>query len=143
MGDQSRTAIRYHIGIDPGVRTGVAVWDRQDRRFDQLLTTDIDTAWDIIQKYDPETTVIYIENPNMRRWFGKSSRERLQGAGSVKRDYSVWKRRLDASDYYWTAIEPKSVMSCSTDTQFKLITRYSGKVTSQHSRDAGMMVFGR
>jgi hypothetical protein len=135
--------MRYCIGIDPGVRTGLAVWDRQDRRFDLLTTSNIDDAWSKIQAYDPEVTAVYVENPNLRTWFGNSSRERLQGAGSVKRDYSVWKRRLDSSDYYWTAVDPKSVLSVDSDRKFRTITRYSGKLTSQHARDAAMMVYQR
>ena len=41
--------IRYFIGIDVGTHTGVAVWDKTEKRFVELLTTTILKAIDIVK----------------------------------------------------------------------------------------------
>lgn len=132
---------RYIIGIDPGVKTGVAVWDRKHRKFDQLITTDIDTAWSIVQSYQQGSVLVVIENPNLRTWFGNSGKERYQGAGSVKRDFSIWKKRLEITVTPYVEKAPKAVMSIPKHSTFKAITGCQEKRTSQHVRDAAMMVF--
>ena len=43
---------------------------------------------------DMEDVFVYFEDARMRQWFGKSGREKLQGAGSVKRDCQRWQEWL-------------------------------------------------
>jgi hypothetical protein len=139
----SMNNIEYHIGIDPGVKTGIAIWHRPSRKFVDLITTDLDSAWDKIREYSTDVTMVYLENPNLRKWFGKSGKERYQGAGSVKRDYGIWRKRLIADGYHWMDVSPQSVKSAHSHIVFKYMTGYAGARTSQHSRDAAMMVYGR
>jgi hypothetical protein len=137
----SRLPVRYAIGIDPGVKTGVAVWDKKERRFIELRTMDIDTAWQYIQQYHGDCVVV-IEDPNLRRWFGRSGPEKYQGAGSVKRDFKIWKTRLDREEWLYRTIAPKDVQHIGNHKYFKALTQCRFERSSQHARDAAMMVYG-
>ena len=59
-----RPKFRYVIGIDPGVKTGVAVWDRLYRRFELLKTLTIIDAIELLRQYNsiPEN-----QNQNQNR----------------------------------------------------------------------------
>lgn len=58
---------RYIIGIDPGVKTGIAVWDKDARAFHALRTmtfwTALDYVWDV---FDADKTRIVIETPTLK-----------------------------------------------------------------------------
>lgn len=132
---------RYLIGIDPGVKTGLAVWDTNKKIFDRIETTDILNAIKIVFSYSCAfETLVMIENPNLRNWFGNSGREKLQGAGSIKRDYSIWEKFLNDNQIEYQPVPPKNIKTKLRSDHFRQITGYVGK-TSNHSRDAAMMVY--
>ena len=88
--------IRYFIGIDVGTNTGVAVWDKYEKRFVEVVTTTILKAMDIVKKYEIRDSIqVRLEDARKRTWFGDSGPERLQGAGSVKRDCVIWEEFLN------------------------------------------------
>jgi hypothetical protein len=137
----SRLPVRYAIGIDPGVKTGIAVWDKKERKFIEMYTTDIMTAWSKIQTYKGDSVVV-VEDPHLRTWFGKSSVEKYQGAGSIKRDFKIWKSLLDTTEWPYRTIAPKEVQHIGNHAYFKALTRCDMPRSSQHARDAAMMVYG-
>lgn len=137
----SRLPVRYAIGIDPGVKTGVAVWDKKERKFAEIYTTDIMTAWTKIQEYKGDSVVV-IEDPHLRRWFGNSSKEKYQGAGSIKRDFKIWKSLLDTTEWPYRTIAPKEVQHIGNHAYFQALTQCKISRSSQHARDAAMMVYG-
>ena len=129
-----------YIGIDPGVNTGVAVWDSTVKKFLSIETMAILEAISKVNVY--RDAVIIIEDARQRKWFGNSGKERLQGAGSIKRDCQIWQEFLESNEitHYWVA--PKNNKTKLDAMQFKQITGYVER-TNVHGRDAAMLVYGR
>lgn len=135
---------RFIIGIDPGSKTGVAVWDRESREFKEVRTLDILEAVELLKSYwagnEESPVFVRIEDPNQRKWFGNSGREKLQGAGSVKRDFKIFKTLLEKEKIPFQACNPKDLRTKVKAELFNKITGYQGK-TSEHARDAALMVY--
>ena len=134
----------YWIGIDPGTHTGIAVWDDQKRKLTNLDTIPIHAALHFVEMFarDNEVFVIF-EDARQRKWYGKgNTTAKAQGAGSVKRDCSIWEDFLTDMGIQFRAIPPGKGMTKVTPTYFKMLTGWTGR-TSEHARDAAMLVFGR
>ena len=86
--------------------------------------------------------VVFFEDARKRSWFGHASRERLQGAGSVKRDCAIWETFCAELGVECRKIAPKHNTTKLTAAQFRVLTGWQGR-TSEHGRDAAMLVFGR
>ena len=133
----------FYIGIDPGTTTGIAVWNKKENKFDHIYSCGILEAMERLQVYAVfGNNLFVIENPNLRKWFGNSGREKLQGAGSIKRDYSIWLEWFERTGCTYEAIAPKNVTTKLDAKSFMKITGYTER-TNSHSRDAAMMVFKR
>ena len=134
------------IGIDPGTHTGVAVWDTREGKFLSLETLPIHRALakvQVIAEWDKKNLQVVFEDARQRTWFGKGdTNAKAQGAGSVKRDCSIWEDFC--KDYgipYWAKPPVKGATKVSAE-YFKMVSHYQGR-TSEHSRDAAMLVIGR
>jgi len=129
-----------YIGIDPGVNTGVAVWYSKEKKFTMIDSMPILEAIGIVNVYRDATIVI--EDARQRKWFGNSGKERLQGAGSIKRDCQIWQEFLEANEitHYWVA--PKNNKTKLDAMQFKRLTGYMER-TNVHGRDSAMLVYGK
>ena len=137
-----------YIGIDPGTHTGVAIWDKTSRRLELVDTMTITKAIELV-KANVELTksfggevVVFIEDARKRTWFGSANREKLQGAGSVKRDCSIWETFCDELGVECRKIAPKHNTTKLTSAKFRVLTNWQGR-TSEHARDATMLVFVR
>lgn len=141
------------IGIDPGTHTGVAVWDSRERKFISLDTLSLHRAlelvlswchphWEGDRLYNEKVQVVF-EDARQRTWYGKGdTNAKLQGAGSVKRDCSIWEDFCKDYDIpYWAKPPVKGATKVSAE-YFKMVSHYTGR-TSEHSRDAAMLVIGR
>lgn len=131
------------IGIDTGTHTGVAVWDSARQVFLQILTLPIHRAMELVKEY-PHARVVF-EDARKRRWYGRDERNiqaRLQGAGSVKRDCAIWEDYLTDKGIDFFAVAPHRGMTKKSEEQFRNLTGWTGR-TSEHSRDAGMLVWGK
>jgi hypothetical protein len=133
------------IGIDPGTKTGVAFY--QDGKLTELHTCRILIAFnEIFEKVflAQKQAHLYIENPNTWKRFkgNKDSHARAQGAGSVKRDYAIWVEFCEYHKIPYTPVSVRGNLKKLTKEQFAKVTGYKGP-SSVHSRDAGMMVWGR
>lgn len=133
--------IKYIIGIDPGTNTGVAVWATEIKKFVEVKTLLIHQALRFVRDYSKYNSIaIAIEDPNKRAWFGNTGREKLQGAGSVKRDYAIWVKYLDELQLPYVSVAPQSVGSVYDNVKiFKAATGYYPS-TSKHGRDAARIV---
>lgn len=131
------------IGIDSGVNTGFAIWNKEKKRFDELKTVKIhDAMFRVKDMHDKGySMIVRVEDARLRKWFGNAGREKLQGAGSVKRDASVWQDFLKEYSIPHEMVAPKNNKTKLDATTFKKITGYAGQ-TSQHARDAGFLVYG-
>lgn len=137
------TKPRFVAGIDCGVHTGIAVWDRHYRALVYVETVNIIRAMEIVLNNARKHSIeLKIEDPNKRKWYGKNAgTHALQGVGSIKRDFKIW---CEFAEYYkipYTSVNPKDIKTKLKALPFKNITGWKGK-TNQHNRDAGMMVFG-
>lgn len=134
------------IGIDPGTHTGVAVWDTREGKFLSLATLMIHDALFYVRRLSEEHMghiQVVFEDARQRKWFGDGdTNAKAQGAGSVKRDCSIWEDFC--KDYgipYWAKPPVKGATKVSAE-YFKMVSHYQGR-TSEHSRDAAMLVIGR
>ena len=137
------------IGIDPGTKTGFAVWEPKSKEFKVIETLTITTAMSRVNVYShlyPDTNMLVVfEDSRMgRSLFGKIKTDsgRLQGAGSVKRDCAIWEDFLKEQEIPFEKAKPGTFKTKVDKTYFKQLTKFEG-ITSNHGRDAAMLVFGR
>jgi len=103
-----------YIGIDPGVNTGVAVWNSETKNFYCIESMTILDAMYIVNDQHIGCKInVIIEDARQRKWFGNSGKEVLQGAGSIKRDCQIWQEFLEANEitHYWVAVTQAKPMS--------------------------------
>ena len=129
------------VGIDPGVKTGFAVWNIENQEFMHLKTLSIIQAIHELKPFIYCLREIRVEDARLRTWFGKSGREKLQGVGSVKRDCAIWQEFCEYHKIPFLAIKPESGSTKWTSEYFKRVTGWTGR-TSVHARDAGVLVYG-
>lgn len=137
------------IGIDCGVNTGFAV--KHDGVFTHVGSLKIHQAMDRVVMFKAACVnmdigmVVYVEDARLRKWFGpneKQTRAKLQGAGSVKRDASIWQDFLSDLNIEFVMVPPRANMTKTTADYFKLVTKWQGK-TNEHGRDAAMMILNK
>ena len=136
-----------YIGIDPGTHTGVAIWDNKQQDFVELETLPIHQALIKVMMWRDRIghdLQVVFEDARQRTWFGrdKNTNAKLQGAGSIKRDCSIWEDFLTDSEIPFRAVPPQKGCTKWTEEYFKMVTGWKGK-TSNHSRDAAVLVIGR
>lgn len=133
------------IGIDPGTHTGLAVWDDKKRELILLETLPIHMAlYRVLAISSTDETFVIFEDARQRTWFGKdkNTSAKLQGAGSIKRDCTIWEDFLTDYEIPFRAVPPQKGCTKWDDKYFKTVTGWKGK-TSNHSRDAAILVFGK
>lgn len=135
--------LKYAIGIDPGKRTGFAVWDIEEKQFKVISTYEIVEAMEAVRTlhHDGYPIQVRFEDCRKRTWFGRAGRERLKGVGSVERDCSIWQEFCELHNIDYLMIHPASTITKMPADKFRRYTKYMGR-TSEHSRDAGLLVFG-
>ena len=137
-----------YIGIDTGVHTGIAVWDSERKEFVMVETMKIHEAMNLVYDYADSDIPLQVrfEDARQRKWipFAKNMTGELgraQGAGYVKAHCQIWEDFLRDKDIPFEMIAPRRNMTKLSAEQFGRITGYKGR-TSEHSRDATMLVYG-
>lgn len=131
-----------YIGIDPGTQTGIAVWNKDRKEFHLIGTMGIIRAMESVKEIkETYATEVRFEDARQRAWFGNAGVEQLQGAGSIKRDCSIWEEFLTEIGVRFKMVAPRNNRTKLNDKKFKALTKYQGR-TSEHARDAAMLVFG-
>jgi len=130
------------VGIDPGKQTGLAAWLPDEQRFQAIQTVSIIQAMRFCQLAikDGIKLEIWFEDARQRTWFGKAGREQLQGAGSIKRDCSIWQEFCEYHNIPYRAINPRAGETKWSPEYFKRVTGWTAR-TSSHARDAAILVF--
>jgi hypothetical protein len=144
-----KTNYKYYIGIDCGVNTGICVWIKGDKAIRHIATVRIHQAMEGVKFWhttNPGAVLVRVEDARKRTWvprYESESRERgrREGAGSVKRDAIIWEDFLSDLGVDFEMVAPKNNKTKLTAADFKRITHYSGS-TSEHARDAAMLVIG-
>lgn len=138
----------YWIGVDPGVHTGVAVWNAWDGRLCRVETRGILAAIELVKWYcdavGKERVRVVFEDARQRKWFGGAgtASARIQGAGSVKRDCGIWEEFCTAYGIQHEAVAPGRVRTKMKAEAFARLTGWEERC-SEHARDAALLVFGR
>lgn len=133
------------IGIDVGKNTGIAVMT--DGKLTTVETKSIIGAMELVKYQINNAQVtgrqikLYIEDARLRKWV-TGGREKLQGVGSVKRDSAIWEEFCVHYGVDFTLVAPKDNNTKLSADTFKRLTGWQGR-TSQHARDAVMLVWGR
>lgn len=140
------------IGIDTGKHTGFAVWDADARRLTEVTCLPIHAALLRVRELSDRLGIkergveVLFEDARLRKYYGtrtaKEDRAKLQGAGSVKRDCTIWEDALTDWGIPFRKVAPKDNMTKLSAGAFRAITGWRGR-TNQHGRDAAMLVFGR
>lgn len=134
----------YSIGIDCGVKTGFAVWSVKEQK---LVCVETKTIHDAINevtrvfKKQPKIKV-FIEDARLRKWLGKDAEVKKQGAGSVKRDAKIWEDFCKKNKIPYYLVNPLNNLTKVSSDTFVKMTKWKGR-TSNHARDAALMVYGR
>lgn len=136
---------KIYLGIDPGRNTGYAVFNPADRSL-VLRTLKLHQAFEetlkLLQFVDLE---VEIEDPNLWTHFSKRDKgaaARLQGAGSVKRDFSAWLDFFDDYGIKYNRRRPDKQRNAiaTNKTLFQATTGFLG-TCSEHARVAAMLVY--
>lgn len=131
---------KYYIGIDSGKNTGFAVWNKAEKRLEIVETILIHQAMQKVLEFDKKEVLVRVEDARLRKWFGKDSSLKQQGAGSIKRDATIWEDFLKDLGYDFEMVAPKNNKTKLSSVQFEKLTKWD-KRTSEHSRDATMLIF--
>lgn len=140
---------RILIGIDPGSHTGVAVIESGSESFTYLWTLSFWFAIKAIETYAhmKEPMTVVMEDPNGNRPVfnrgidGRRASKIAQNVGMNKRDAQLIEAYCLLNDIPILKVRPsaKSMTKLSAE-QFEKVTGYKGR-TSEHSRDAGMLIW--
>lgn len=123
------------IGIDPGHKTGIAITSKGKLIHCKTMKIHEAIKWMEQLALLPEVRVI-VEDARKRS--GKP--EAAQGAGSVKRDCSIWFDYLKDLKISFKMIPPIRNGTRFRDQIFKAKYPYWKKRTSQHSRAAANLL---
>lgn len=129
------------IGIDPGTKTGLAVWDNKRKGFQEITSGGIIMVMRYLARLPEKHLVkIRMEDARKRTWFGSKGKEALQGAGSIKRECSIWEEFFLCNGFEYELVAPKNN---KTKLNAKLFSNMTGwkQRTNEHERDAAMLVF--
>lgn len=138
-------AKRYDIaiGIDTGVSTGFAIWNRNKKCFDEISTLKLHRAiFKIKDMHDRGYNLIVIVEDARKATFGRQmDYHKAQGAGSVKRDAKMIEDFLEDYKIPYELKRPVKARTKMDKETFARVTGYRG-LTSSHGRDASLLVFG-
>ena len=135
------------IGIDTGTKTGFAVWD--GKRFLEIETLKLWQALDRVRrmKEQGEDITVVFEDARQRKWLPREKsiseyRGKMIGAGSVKRDAVIWEEFCIDNGIKFFSVPPAKGLTKWSPRTFSEVTGWKGR-TSNHGRDAALLVYGR
>lgn len=135
------TTCRYIVGVDPGVNTGYAEFDRVEKTW-ELLTLDF---WTVFERLRVRVDVfVVIENPaDIRPVFerygvrGKSQLRVAQNVGGVKREAQLLIDGLKRCDIPVAPVAPVRAQKWTAE-DIRRILGISAR-SSEHARDAARL----
>tara|TARA_Y100001951_G_C11295119_1_gene275012 strand:- start:335 stop:808 length:474 start_codon:yes stop_codon:yes gene_type:complete len=137
-----------YIGIDPGTDTGFAsITPYAITTVKKAFTVKIHEAM-MLLKYivrDYPRVHIRVEDARKRKKYGKNHAAKLQGAGSIKRDCSIWEDFIESLKKTHPGVitveflHPQKGSTKINSTVFKKMTGLTGRY-SNHARDAYMLI---
>lgn len=140
----------YHlvVAIDPGKNTGFALLDTLSGKFAVVESMMIHEAMEFVRTLHVAADLSHVvfEDARLRKWFGtkrgtKEDAARKQGAGSVKRDCTIWSDFLGDLNIPFKTISPQGKGTKMDAKRFAHVTGWTER-TNEHGRDAGAMIWG-
>lgn len=137
-----------YIGIDCGTHTGLAVWETESRRMTSVQTLPLYKAFEVVTLLACGDKVkVIFEDARKRKWLPREKsvseyRGHLMGAGAVKRDSAIWQEFCEGKGIAYEAVAPRKGLTKWDAKAFGNITGWKGR-TSEHARDAALLVYGR
>lgn len=132
------------IGIDPGVTTGYAVKNLKTGLFEEIDSSGIIMTMEILDTYFGDECFVIIEDARM--WNGVykgmkagTLKAKAHGAGSVKRDCSIWEEHMKHWGIDFKMVPPSWKGQKVDAKMFKRITGWESR-TNAHGRDAAMLI---
>lgn len=128
------------IGIDPGTTTGYALAEEGELEVVKSGTAieAKEFVYNIFAEHDD--VIVVIEDARKRSWFGQTGKKRWMGAGSIKRDCSLWEEFCEYFGLPYYLIHPKNIKTKLDAEYFEEVTGWDGQ-TNEHKRDAGMIAY--
>lgn len=123
------------VGIDPGTNTGIAEWDAERMLLLNVTSTALLDAMDLVHAIHPALVVL----EDARLIGGRA--KRAQGAGSVKRDSSLWVQFLEREHIPYLTRRPSKRNTKWPSCLFESTTGWTRR-TNSHGRDAALLVYG-
>ncbi len=138
--------MKYSIGIDPGKQTGFAVYDIINGNLNIVETTDFWEVYTAVQLFVPsDLSRVVVEVPKSKHvWHKAATNEKAMqrqavNVGSVIREAELLAEGLELLGYPVIRVHPRGKVDAA---KFKAYTGWSER-TNEHSRDAGMLCYGR
>lgn len=135
---------KYYIGIDAGTYTGFALYCKAQRKLWFVETLQLHRAMFKVWRWHraaPGALYLRVEDARQATYGRQDDIHKAQGAGSVKRDATVWEDFLTDIGVAFEMVRPVKALTKKDSKSFKQMTGFAG-TTTKHSRDAGMLVFG-
>jgi hypothetical protein len=131
-----------YVGIDPGTETGWAIWDRDQKRLTDMRTmTCVEAMVQVAMMHRAGSLgLVVFEDSNLHGRRDKSPGAAM-GAGSIRRECAIWREWLEIHQIPYRAVSARQKGAKLSAEQFVKLTGKAGR-TSQHARDAAMMVWG-
>lgn len=136
------TATNITIGIDPGKKTGFAIYDHVAKKFLHLESTDFWGAFNgcinLRKSLKTDRILVVVELPTTRANFGRRGGHTTSThIGGVIREAELLSDGLRKHGFNVLNQHPKGKI---TQKEFADITGYTGR-TNEHTRDAAMLAF--
>lgn len=138
------------LGIDPGTKTGFALYDADaNGGAGELLRVDALDFWEavaLLEAVAGDTAAVVVEDARRiglyaRRGERGARRDRIaRSVGMIDRDVQLWLDLCERLRLPVATVEPTR-KKWDAET-FRRITGWEGR-TNEHARDAGRLVFGR
>lgn len=139
------------IGVDPGVTTGLAVWDAEQFKFRDVTSMSILKALQYVRdlqgacRFNNVELFVIVEDARKRKGGFKKADEDTEkygpgvreAVGSVKRDCSIWEEFLREQQIPFELKYPRRTKR--SPDEFARLSGWSDR-TNKHQRDAGMIV---
>jgi len=135
---------RFLIGIDPGKNTGFAAYDTEKKAFVMCNTYSFWETIELLEHYRPQGFLAYVELPKTKHvWHSGAKSQNAKNrtavnVGSVIREAELIVEWLEREEVEHKTVAPKGKVN---DAVFRKLTGWTGR-TSQHARDAGMLLVG-
>lgn len=123
------------IGIDSGVNTGVGVFHIKQGLTD-VFSAKILGTFDFLLTIKDKIIVVIVEDARFVKY--KVKRERMMGAGSVKRDAQIWEDFLIKHGINYKMVRPNKSITKIDSKKFNRLTGWA-KQSNEHGRDAAMI----